>query len=79
MAPPPTQFAPYPTQSAKGAVVPVPPQTEDDDDDSVNEINSETKPREYASTEAAATSTNTFAATSTNTFGADPKGKGHAI
>ncbi|XP_021823899.1 uncharacterized protein LOC110765131 isoform X2 [Prunus avium] len=34
---------------------------------------------EYASTEAAATSTNTFAATSTNTFGVDPKGKGHAI
>ncbi|BFG30968.1 hypothetical protein CerSpe_172420 [Prunus speciosa] len=45
MAPPPTQFAPYPTQSAEGAVVPVPPQTEDDDDDSVNEIISETKPR----------------------------------
>ncbi|CAL9019876.1 unnamed protein product [Prunus brigantina] len=45
MAPPPTQSAPYPTQSVEGAVVPVPPQIEDDDDDSVSEINSETKHR----------------------------------
>ncbi|CAL8112897.1 unnamed protein product [Prunus armeniaca] len=45
MAPPPTQSIPFPTQSAEEAVVPVSPQTEDYDDDSVIEINSETKPR----------------------------------
>ncbi|KAH0981092.1 hypothetical protein GBA52_008269 [Prunus armeniaca] len=61
MAPPPTQSIPFPTQSAEEAVVPVSPQTEDYDDDSIK----------YASTEAAATST--------NTLGADSKGKGHAI
>ncbi|VVA31266.1 PREDICTED: zinc finger, partial [Prunus dulcis] len=42
---PPTQSAPYPTQSTEGTVVLVPPQTEDDNDDSVSEINSETKHR----------------------------------
>ncbi|KAH0976642.1 hypothetical protein GBA52_026361 [Prunus armeniaca] len=38
MAPPPTQSAPYPTQSAEEAVVPVPPQIEDDDDDSAQMV-----------------------------------------
>ncbi|CAL2239600.1 unnamed protein product [Prunus armeniaca] len=45
MAPPPTQSIPFPTQSAEEAVVPVSPQTEDYDDDSISEINSENKPR----------------------------------